>query len=81
MTKTEAIKILNASDYFWLRPTENEFDALNMAIDALEQEEIIRCKDCKFNKGKYKCFNPKSVAIFPNDNDYCSYAERLESDE
>lgn len=40
MTKQEAIKILTASDYFWLRPTEDEFDALNMAIDALEQEEM-----------------------------------------
>lgn len=42
MTRAEAIKILTASDYLWLRPTENEFDALNMAIDALEQLSLPR---------------------------------------
>lgn len=79
MTREEVIE--------WFKMMKEKFentkyeDALNMAIEALEQEEIIRCKDCKFNKGKYKCFNPKSVAIFPDENDYCSYAERMESDE
>lgn len=38
MTREEAITILTASDYFWLRPSENEAEALNMAIEALEQE-------------------------------------------
>ena len=76
MTRQEAIKELEKITW-----SDRGMEALNMAIDALEQEEIIRCKDCKFNKGTHKCFNPKSVAIFPDDNDYCSYAERMESDE
>lgn len=42
------------------------------------KEEIIRCKDCKFNKGKHKCFNPNSVAIFPSENDFCSYGKPKE---
>lgn len=37
MTRQEAINILTASDYFWIRPTEDEFDALNMAIEALQE--------------------------------------------
>lgn len=81
MTKQEAITILTASDYFWLRPSENEAEALNMAIEALDQRPIIHCKDCKFNTGKSKCFNPNSVMLFPDDDDFCSYAERMESDE
>lgn len=48
MTRAEAIEILNASDYLWLRPTENEFDALNMAIDALEQQSP--CDMCENEK-------------------------------
>ncbi len=35
MTKDEAINTLNASDYLWCRPNEEEQIALNMAIEAL----------------------------------------------
>lgn len=37
MSRQEAIEILTASDYFWLRPSENEAEALNIAIEALKQ--------------------------------------------
>lgn len=82
MTKQEMIRGLNRI----LAEYEYELDqidreALDMAIEALEQDEIIRCKDCKFNKGSHKCFNPKSVAIFPDDDDYCSFAETKGDDE
>lgn len=52
MTKQEAITILTASDYFWLRPSENEAEALNMAIEALQSERpgIIRCEKCRYDK-------------------------------
>ena len=53
-------------------------EALNMAISALQQPEIIRCKDCK------KCV----IEILCNDywcdgkrvweDHYCSFAERRE---
>ena len=46
MTREEAIKGLKvlAKDFSGYRPNEEMF---NMAIEALEQPEIIRCKDCK----------------------------------
>ena len=39
MTRQEAIEILTASDYFWLRPSEKEATALNMAIISLKLEQ------------------------------------------
>ena len=43
-------------------------------------EEIVRCKDCKFNKGHNKCLNEHSIIDIPNDNDYCSYGERKDNE-
>lgn len=37
MTREEAIHTLDTSDLFWLRPTEEEKEALVMAVEALEQ--------------------------------------------
>lgn len=37
---------------------------------------IVRCKDCKYNRGDHKCLNPDSIIIIPDDNDFCSYGER-----
>lgn len=28
--------------------TENDIEALNMAIEALQEPEIVHCKDCKY---------------------------------
>ena len=46
MTREEAIKGLKAlaKDFSGYKPNEEMF---GMAIKALEQPEIIRCKDCK----------------------------------
>lgn len=38
--------------------------------------EVVRCKDCKFNKGKNKCLNEHSIIDIPKDTDYCSYGKR-----
>lgn len=43
--------------------------------------EVVRCKDCKFNKGHNKCLNEHSIIDIPSDNDYCSYGERKDNDE
>ena len=42
------------------------------------QPEIIRCKDCKYNADTHKCLNPDSFFLLPNDDDFCSHAERRE---
>lgn len=37
MTREEAIHIIDTSDLFWTRPTDDEKEALCLAIEALEQ--------------------------------------------
>lgn len=39
MTREEAKEIIDTSDYFWLRPTEEEYEALNLASDMLEKDD------------------------------------------
>lgn len=36
MTKAEAKQIIDSSEYFWLRPTEEERKALSLAVNSLE---------------------------------------------
>lgn len=82
MTRQEALLFLkDLVDVIDYQESENnDFpnarQALNMAIEALEQPEIVYCKDCKFNKGVNKCFHPDSVMIIPDDNDFCSYGKK-----
>lgn len=39
MTRKEAIQIIDSSEYFWLRPTEKEREALCMAVNSLKVDE------------------------------------------
>lgn len=56
--------------------TKSIVDLLNSLSPV--QPEIIRCRDCKYNTGDYKCLNPDSFFLVPADDDFCSYAERRE---
>lgn len=51
--------------------------AYDMAISALEQPEIIRCKDCKYYR-QYDDQDDLCVYTMTSveADDYCSYAER-----
>lgn len=89
MTREKAIKILKPMldsfvDYANLTmkvEDDNTVDALDMAIEALKQPEIIRCGECKY----YKIDHPKANGyhccyrchnIFPmKETDFCSKAE------
>ena len=60
------------------------FEAFDMAIKALEQPEIVRCKDCKHyyfadnripQEHRYTC---ELDGDRWKPDDYCSYAERRE---
>ena len=61
-------------------------EALSMAISALEQPEIIRCKDCKHvervrSEEAARKFGQiyicgQNVFLSPKPDDYCSMAER-----
>ena len=91
MTREEAIRIID------LRSTcrecvVSEFDcddcdiAFVMAIEALKQPELVRCKDCRFAHRTYdgackQCEQIKDdddvmlTVYFPGDH-YCAYGER-----
>ena len=53
MNREEAIKWLKAIEKKYIHGGDEEYDnlrkiALHMAIEALEQAEIIRCDSCRF---------------------------------
>lgn len=79
MTREEAIQVLESMK------SEESYNALidlcNMAIDALEQPSIVRCKDCRhrYEEGDCTHYYWCRVNDCPvDDNDFCSWAERRE---
>ena len=77
MTREEAIKDIQDN----ILPVVGG-KSLAMAISALRQPDIIRCKDCKFYTaydytGKLMCKRIGKGMILPKPEDYCSYAERI----
>ena len=53
------------------------FEALRMAIEALQEPEIVHCKDCRLRKTEecamqYECDCGEQHS-WENDNDYCSW--------
>lgn len=78
MKREEAIKILQpiGEQYcqianITLAPRMDEIvEAIDMAIEALKQPEIVQCKDCDLNDGTCYCnFHYRDV----KPNDYCSW--------
>lgn len=41
---------------------------------------VVRCGECKYNTSEKKCLYPDSIIKIPDDNDFCSYGERKESE-
>jgi hypothetical protein len=60
MTRQEAIETIKTAiaRVEWEYPLDYAV-AFDMAIEALSQQEIIRCKDCKYYKGGF-CYNPNT---------------------
>ena len=76
MTGEEAIRIIDQSDYFWIRPTLEEFQALNTAIEALKEQERVSCAHCKrYDRHGHRC---KRWNHGVSNVDWCSYGERKE---
>lgn len=74
MTRKEAIEnIRKHFDYMqeWITPKE----VLKVALEALEQPKIVRCKDCKYHGNIYPdyCVNLEQNT---NDDFYCADGER-----
>lgn len=84
MTREEAIKEIEervqVTEYIGSSYVDCvDIEALRMAVSALEQPEIVRCKDCEFTDGeipladgRYWCILHSSIMYF------CSDAERRE---
>ena len=74
MTREEAIATLKANypDVCF----EQLRDAVDVAISALQQPEIIRCKSCSKWQTIDCPFFSKYITVIPNEEQYCSLAER-----
>lgn len=78
MTKEQAIKHIRSRMELYIHTTQDNF-ALHRALEALEQPEIIRCKDCCFyaiSKEKRSWCKDMLRRIQPED--FCSHARRRE---
>lgn len=78
ITLDEAIEILSRPKTMKGTP-QDILEAHDMAIAALRQPEIIRCRECKLRDTGY-C-NMAHGFMGMKDDDYCSYAERREGSE
>lgn len=82
MTREEAISMIKDDMRLHHDYLSGEYrKALKLAISALTQPEIIRCKDCKHASpnGKYGCtvYHFKLYETHEmKPEDFCSYAER-----
>lgn len=50
-------------------------------VPAADVVPVVRCKNCKYNRGSKKCLNPDSFFAVPKDDDFCSYGERKDGGE
>ena len=80
MTKDEAITILSNATFSdeW-QGNEELTTAYHMAMEALEQEPIIQCKNCKYwhewENGTGSCHRSNMMWVGSDYNDFCSFAE------
>ena len=88
MTREEAIYTIERLAHTEAKwpGTEDTLEALGMALSALRpvsREQVILCKDCRYwqsNNGGYphpECRWGNDET--PDEDDYCSFAERLEA--
>lgn len=82
MTREEAInELIEMCNYINgnIEIRRKQYEALNIAIEALNQPEIIKCKDCCFyaiSKEKRSWCKDMLRCIQPED--FCSHAKRRE---
>lgn len=92
MTREEAIKIINCYDigFYDLSgekiPADKLVEAFDMAIEALEQEPIVRCKDCRHaERQNYPLPDGRQIVFcrkyrkerFTTSDGYCECGERV----
>lgn len=79
ITLDEAIEILSRPKTMKGTP-QDILEAHDMAITALQQPEIIRCRECKYNDMPPTAGNAGCTLLYgmTNQNGFCSLAERRE---
>ena len=86
MTREEAAKMIENDIYLHHNYLSGEYrKALKLAMSALEQPEIVRCKECIYaspnGKNGCKVYHFKLYEAHEmNANDFCSRAERRTDD-
>lgn len=90
MTREEAVEVIKAfvaygehvQAFVYKGSISIPIDALNMAIEALEQKPIIHCKNCKhwheWENGTGACRRSSMIWEGTDYDDFCSFAERKE---
>ncbi len=84
MTREQAIKIIERVD-ICANAAET---ARDMAIAALKEPVLVRCKDCKhwtkdgngYSDDESYCGNPNGLDNYAHPDDFCSYGERREGE-
>ena len=88
MTRAEAIEWIENIKEKYIHGGDEAFDdarkkAIDMAIEALQAEPVIYCKDCEYwqdNNGGYphdECRWGKGET--PDSTDYCSFGEKADT--
>lgn len=77
MTREEAIKVLQTYGHNCRCCAKEGLEASKIAIAALQEQEVIHCKDCRLRKTEecamqYECDCGEQHS-WENDNDYCSW--------
>lgn len=74
MTREEAIhELMNTHKYFYEDKRLDE--AIDMAISALQECGIVRCKDCIHREDGFTCYY---MDFAEDDNGFCHHGERRE---
>ena len=61
-------------------------DAMRFMIEAeatfhkIDAVPVVRCKDCKYNRGDNYCLNEDTFFELCSDNSYCSFGKRRDDD-
>ncbi len=86
MTREDAINELQYYRRFFLTKRAN---AIDMAIEALSEPQIIRCKDCKYSHmtydgdckycDKWQDDDDICLTLYVDGEFYCGFAERKEA--
>lgn len=68
---------------------KEDIEAFNMAIEALSEPTLVRCKDCKFRDESQRVMNFDGKEIhcececiggYMLEDDFCSYGERSDNE-